>query len=136
MQLIIPAHLWEKILSHAKEQAPKECCGYLLGRREGESNVVEEVFPMQNTHPQPKEHFSFSPKEQLRVLREYSHLQIIGIYHSHPSSDPIPSQEDKEYMYFETYSNLILSLKNGIAFASYRKIKQEVLNEEVVLNTL
>lgn len=98
--------------------------------------MVEEVFPMQNTHSQPKEHFSFSPKEQLRVLKEYSHLQIIGIYHSHPSSDPIPSQEDKEYMYFATYSNLILSLKNGIAFASYRTIKQEVLNEEVVLNTL
>lgn len=136
MQLIIPHHLWEKILSHAKGEAPKECCGYLLGRMEGESNVVEEVFAMQNTHPQPKEHFSFSSKEQLKVLREYSHLQIIGIYHSHPSSDPIPSQEDEEYMYFQTYSNLIISLKNGITFASYRKIKQEVLNEEVVLNTL
>lgn len=98
--------------------------------------MVLEVYPMQNIHPLPKEHFSFSPKEQLKVLREFPHLQIIGIYHSHPSSEPIPSQEDKEYMYFETYSNLIISLKDGIAFASYRKIKQEVLNEEVVLNTL
>lgn len=38
-------------------------------------------------------------------------------------------------MFFETYSNLIISLKNGITFASYRKIKQKVLNESVVFIT-
>lgn len=133
MQLIIPPYLWEKILSHAKEQDPKECCGYLLGKREGESNVVLEICPMRNTHPLPKEHFSFSPQEQLEILKKFSHLQIVGIYHSHPNSKPIPSQEDKEYMFFETYSNLIISPKNGIIFASYRRIGQEVLNEKVVL---
>ena len=50
---------------------------------------------MQNIHPSPTRHFSFSPQEQLRVLKEFSHLQIIGIYHSHPLSPPTPSQEDE-----------------------------------------
>lgn len=136
MQLIIPHNLWEKIISHAKQEAPKECCGYLLGEMQGEDNRVLQVFPMQNTHLSPNEHFSFSPKEQLRVFRDFSHLHIIGIYHSHPASKPIPSQEDRDFMFFETYSNLIISLQNGISFASYRKIKQEVLNEKVVLNIL
>lgn len=90
---------------------------------------------MQNIHANPQKHFAFLPSEQLRVLREFPHLQIIGIYHSHPLSKPIASQEDRDFMFFETYSNLIISLKNGITFASYRKIKQKVLNESVVFIT-
>ena len=132
VQLLIPSNLWEKILSHAKEQSPKECCGYLLGEVKGKSNILLEVFPMQNIHPSPTRHFSFSPQEQLRVLKEFSHLQIIGIYHSHPLSPPTPSQEDKAYMFFETYSNLIISLQNGISFASYRKIQDKTLAESVL----
>lgn len=135
MQLIIPAYLWEKILSHAKEDAPKECCGYLLGERRGEDNLLVEVFPMQNTHPSPCKHFSFSPKDQFRVLKEFPHLQIIGVYHSHPNSQAIASEEDKSYMFFSTYSNLIISLKNGISFASYRKIKEKLYEEKVVFLT-
>lgn len=137
MQLLIPSPLWEQILAHAKSQAPKECCGYMLGRSEGESNILTHFYAMSNIHPQPKEHFSFSPAEQLKVLREFSHLQIIGIYHSHPCSKPIPSQEDRAFMFFETYSNLIISLQGGISFASYRKINQEVQSESVkIYNTL
>lgn len=99
--------------------------------------MVVEIFPMQNVHPSPKKHFSFSAQEQLRVLKEFSHLSIVGVYHSHPSSKPIPSQEDKDFMFFPTYSNLIVSLQNGIAFASYRKIKEKVLRESIVFsNTL
>lgn len=132
MQLLIPSSLWEQILTHAKNQAPNECCGYMLGRSEGKSNILTHFYAMSNIHPQPQEHFSFSPAEQLRVLREFSHLQIIGIYHSHPHSKPIPSQEDRDFMFFESYSNLIVSLQNGISFASYRKINQEVHSESVV----
>lgn len=132
MQLLIPSSLWEQILAHAKNQAPNECCGYMLGRSEGKSNILTHFFAMTNTHSHPKEHFSFSPAEQLRVLREFPHLQIIGIYHSHPHSKPSPSQEDKAFMFFESYSNLIISLQDGISFASYRKINQEVHSESVV----
>lgn len=132
VQLLIPSSLWEKILAHAKSQAPNECCGYMLGRSEGRGNILAHFFAMSNTHPHPQEHFSFSPLEQLKVLREFSHLQIIGIYHSHPHSKPIPSQEDRAFMFFESYSNLIISLQNGISFASYRKINQEVRSESVV----
>lgn len=135
MQLLIPHPLWEDILSHAQQESPKECCGYLLGKRSGEDNILTHFYPMQNTHPHPQKHFAFSPLEQLRVLREFPHLQIIGIYHSHPYSEPVASQEDRDFMFFETYSNLIISLKNGITFASYRKIRQNVLNESVVFIT-
>ena len=92
---------------------------------------------MQNIHPSPTRHFSISPQEQLRVLKEFSPLQIIGIYPAHPLSPPTPSQEDKAYMFFETYSNLIISLQNGISFASYRKIQDKTLAESVLFpNTL
>lgn len=135
VQLLIPHLLWEKILSQAQNQAPYECCGYLLGERKGEDNSLIEIFPMQNIHPSPCRHFSFSPSEQLRVLKEFAHLQIIGVYHSHPNSEAIASEEDKMYMFFSTYSHLIISLKNGISFASYRKIREKLYKEKVVFLT-
>lgn len=135
MQLLIPSLLWEKLLFQAQSQAPRECCGYLLGERKGEDNILIEIFPMKNIHSSPCKYFSFSPYEQLRVLKEFSYLQIIGIYHSHPHSKPIASQEDQAYMFFHTYSNLIISLKEEISFASYRKIKEKLYQEKVVFLT-
>lgn len=131
MLLLIPCSLWGRLTDEAKKCAPKECCGYLFGERRGDENVLEGIYPMKNIHCMPQKHFAFSPLEQLEVLKTHS-SRIIGIYHSHPCSKPIASPEDKAYIYFETYSNLIISLKNGISFASYRKVNKKTLKESII----
>jgi proteasome lid subunit RPN8/RPN11 len=40
-----------------------------------------------------------------------SGLDILAVYHSHPISDPIPSQTDLAYNYSPQVINFIISLK-------------------------
>ena len=40
-------------------------------------------------------------------------IDIVAVYHSHPSTDAVPSQLDLERNYSPDVINLIISLKNG-----------------------
>ena len=44
--------------------------------------------------------FTISPEELLKgyQLAEKNQLEIVGIFHSHPNSDAIPSNTDKKFM--------------------------------------
>lgn len=81
------------MLAHAREEAPRECCGLLLGNGDG---VVRSVRAT-NLEPgttrflvDPKDHF-----EAIRSARSEG-TEVIGAYHSHPASAPVPSQTDLE----------------------------------------
>src|SRR5688572_20772475 len=79
------------MLQHAREEAPRECCGLLVGK--GES-VVQSV-RARNLDAKatrylidPEDHFA-----AIRAARRDG-LEVIGAYHSHPSSAPVPSPTD------------------------------------------
>ena len=38
-------------------------------------------------------------------------LDLLAVYHSHPTSDPVPSKKDLERNYFDNIMHLIISLK-------------------------
>lgn len=136
MQLVLSqAHL-DELLSHATQIPHLECCGYLLGLVKNQDNLLQSIIPMQNAHPTPRTHFAFSPLDQLKVAQSIrnTNLQIIGIYHSHPSSPPTPSEEDKRFAFFTNQSFFIISLQNGITFASYRINANEVKKEKIMIS--
>lgn len=91
---IIPIAVRQAMVAHAKREAPKECCGLLVGR----SHRVAFTLPMANVDPRPRTGFRVDPAEHIaarRVLRKLvPSLDIIGVYHSHPSSPPAPSPRD------------------------------------------
>lgn len=82
---------YEAIVSQARRELPCEACGYLLGH----DDTAEHNYAMTNTDHSP-EHFSLDPREQFAAMRyARSHgLNIVGNWHSHPSSPSRPSQED------------------------------------------
>lgn len=133
MQLVLSQTHLDELLSHATQTPHLECCGYLLGLAKNQDNLLQSIIPMNNVHPTPCTHFAFSPFDQLKVAQSIRNtdLQIIGIYHSHPSSPPIPSSEDKRFAFFANQSFFIISLQDGITFASYR-IKTNELKEEKI----
>ena len=65
----IPLNIIDELIAQARQDAPNETCGYLLGTENSYSEAeVTEHYWMENIDHSP-EHFSFSPKDQFAALR-------------------------------------------------------------------
>jgi proteasome lid subunit RPN8/RPN11 len=87
----LPRRYAEEIVAHAREEAPKECCGILAGKNE----EVLRVYRARNA----EESGYFYSIDATDLYRIYSDTQALGwdfiaIYHSHPAAEPFPSQVD------------------------------------------
>jgi [CysO sulfur-carrier protein]-S-L-cysteine hydrolase len=89
--MLIAPNVIAEMLAHAREEAPRECCGLLIGKG---ASVVRSV-RARNLDAKatrylidPEDHFA-----AIRTARAEG-LEVIGAYHSHPASAPIPSATD------------------------------------------
>ena len=131
MKMKIPQEIIDKLISQARQDAPNESCGYLLGTSGPEGDVVTEHYWMENIDHSP-EHFSFAPKDQFTALR-YARgkgLKILANWHSHPASPSRPSQEDLRLANDPTIRYAILSLYEGVHLNSFKIQNGEVVDKE------
>ena len=89
----------DKLVAHAIEQKPNESCAMLLGEKIDDDWNVKEVFLTENID-KSQTNFTISPEELLKgyQLAEKMHLELVGVFHSHPNSDATPSDTDKKFM--------------------------------------
>ena len=89
----------DKLVAHAIEQQPNESCAMLLGKKVDNDWNVKEVFLTENID-NSQTNFTISPEELLQgyQLAEKMQLELVGVFHSHPNSDAIPSSTDKKFM--------------------------------------
>ena len=127
----IPQEIIDKLISQARQDAPNESCGYLLGTSGPEGDVVTEHYWMENIDHSP-EHFSFAPKDQFSALRyaRSKGLKILANWHSHPASPSRPSQEDLRLANDPTIRYAILSLFEGVHLNSFKIQNGEVVDKE------
>ena len=128
----IPQEIIDELISQARQDAPDETCGYLLGTSGPDGNVVTEHYWMENID-HSSEHFYFAPKDQFAVLRyarEHG-LKILANWHSHPASPSRPSQEDLRLANDPNIRYAILSLPEGIHLNSFKILNGEVVDKEV-----
>lgn len=132
--MTIPRHVIDELIEQARRDAPDESCGYLLGERTDEGDVVKENFRMENIDHSP-EHFAFAPKDQFAALKYARNkgLKILANWHSHPASPSRPSQEDLRLANDPTIRYAILSLHQGIHLNSFKILGGEVVDKEVHL---
>lgn len=102
---------YEKMLAHARKEAPVEACGLIGGTIDGSDKHIEFVYILTNTD-HAEEHFTLDPKEQLAAVKDMrAHGWVpLGNWHSHPASPSRPSEEDKRLAFDSKASYLILSL--------------------------
>ncbi len=93
------------VTAHAREQAPLECCGILIGN----DRRIERARRARNTLASatrylidPEDHF-----DALRSARETGE-SVVGFYHSHPASVPIPSETDRMEAAYPGHWHLIV----------------------------
>ena len=99
----LPRPLLRRIRAAAEEAYPAECCGLLVGRRDGQGGVeVTAIEPSPNVAASGNDRFEVDPRVRLDVMRalEGGPEDIIGHYHSHPDHPAEPSARDLE-MAFE-----------------------------------
>jgi len=89
----------DKLITHAIKQQPNESCAMLLGEKIDDAWNVKEVFLTENID-KSQTNFTISPEELLKgyQLAAKMHLELVGVFHSHPNSDAIPSSTDKKFM--------------------------------------
>ena len=80
------------LITHAREESPRECCGMLLGRGE----EIAEARRARNVASSPATRFVIDPKDHIDARRDgrARGLEILGFYHSHPHSAAVPSATD------------------------------------------
>src|SRR5690349_430686 len=81
----------EQLLAHAASSAA-EVCGLLIG----DPDHIAAIFPGRNIAPEPHSHFLLDAAALLRAdaAARARGLEIVGFYHSHPGSAPVPSAQD------------------------------------------
>lgn len=88
-----------RILSGLRREAgltgPAECCGVLIGLAMGEEIEIRTLIPVANA---ARDHSSFliDASTVLRVERQAAcaNMQVVGFYHSHPTTSAEPSPQD------------------------------------------
>jgi [CysO sulfur-carrier protein]-S-L-cysteine hydrolase len=96
------------IVAHATAEAPRECCGLLVGRW----NRVDWAAAAVNVDPAPERRFLVDPKRHIDLQRELRRgsLAVVGAYHSHPRSPAEPSPSDVEEASYPDFIHLIVSM--------------------------
>ena len=87
----VRADVLADIVAHAQAEWPNECCGLLIGR----AGAIERSHRARNELHSPTR-YRVSPEDHFAAVRAARALglDVVGAYHSHPSSDPIPSASD------------------------------------------
>ena len=68
-----------------------------------------------NVHPTPTTRYVIDPREQLKAFRSIDAAgeELIGIYHSHPVSQPYPSPTDRAEAHYPDAVYVLVSLRTG-----------------------
>lgn len=101
-QVLQPAlyiHLtaYQAMLNHVSSAFNEEVCGLSVGRK----NTISQSMPVENVLHNP-DAYQMNPQEQVDTFLkiEKHNLELLAIYHSHPSGPDHPSQRDiREFTY-------------------------------------
>ena len=105
--MLVRASVLDAIAAHAVRDSPRECCGLLLGT----SQEIAEAVAVSNVAAEPLRTYEIAPLEHLAQIRRCRELTrsgleigVVGAYHSHPRSAPVPSPTDlaqafEEFLY-------------------------------------
>jgi proteasome lid subunit RPN8/RPN11 len=110
-RLLLPRQFYADMVAQAQAELPNECCGLLAGRIANEMGRVLRRFPLVNAAASPRE-FDSEPHSMFAAVKEMRRegLDLLAVYHSHPTSAPDPSRTDLERNYSPEVMNLIVSL--------------------------
>jgi proteasome lid subunit RPN8/RPN11 len=129
----VRAEVLAQLLAEARQTPHQECCGFLAGR----DGVITKILPAANALASPTS-FEIAPMELFRLVREMraEELEHLGIYHSHPAGENVPSPRDRERAFYPDVAYFIVSpridIQDGIRAFSIREGNVAEITVEVM----
>lgn len=107
-RLFLPRKLVQQLLHHAQLHPQEEVCG-LISSANGQP---ARSFPIRNIAVNRSNSFAMEPEDQLAVQKKIREQKqsLFAIYHSHPTSPPVPSAADIADCGYPELLYLIISL--------------------------
>ena len=127
--IAISESIVSQLIGHARRELPNECCGYITGL----DGRCKTVYEMKNVDASPV-HFSFEPKEQFSVIknaRKKNEVPLV-VYHSHPESAAVLSNEDLRLLTDPNMIYLIISLENDLPDLKAYQIVDGIINDVII----
>lgn len=122
----------EAMIAHAREEAPLECCGLLLGT----TGIVQDAVRTRNVRRSPTVYL-VDPADHFAVIRRVRKegRTIVGAYHSHPRSPAVPSPVDLREAHDAELLYVIVSLADPRApdVRGYRLTFEQFVEVELVV---
>jgi proteasome lid subunit RPN8/RPN11 len=103
------------MLLHAERTYPRECCGAMLGRTDGQKKLVSDAVPLENAFAgEQHDRYELKPEDLLAADKaaRARGLDLIGIFHSHPDCAAYFSETDLKNS-CPWYSFVVLSIHHG-----------------------
>ena len=97
--IILTEEQKQQLENHAEKFLPNESCALLFGKIKHDESIVQEIFLVDNIAESPV-NFTISNEDLIKgyKIAEEKKLEVIGIFHSHPTSEAYPSNTDKKFM--------------------------------------
>jgi proteasome lid subunit RPN8/RPN11 len=110
-RLTITVRVNDAIRRHGEQTYPHECCGALVGRSDGITDVV--ALP-NTTEEGPRRRFLVRPSDYRLAEQRALELggELLGFYHSHPDHPAKPSQYDLDHAW-PTFAYVIVAVAAG-----------------------
>lgn len=126
-------HHLAEMIAHAREEAPLEACGILAG----EEDHVVKLYRARNVDCSPVS-YRLEPEEQYHIFMDIDNKgwDILGIYHSHPTSPAVPSGIDLKQAYYPEALYFVVSLADSVQpeVKAFRIVEGEISEEEIAID--
>ena len=130
--LTIPRVLFRRMVNHCREEKPLEACGMLVGQRA----LALGGYAVTNKARSPVRYY-MDEDEQLAAWTDMENqgLELMAIYHSHPTAEPRPSPADVKLAYYPEAFYIIVSLAHATpAVRAFRIVDAKVTPARILLD--
>jgi proteasome lid subunit RPN8/RPN11 len=102
--------VYDAMVSHALHERPNECCGLLAGSQ----GVITRIYRATNVADTKRVRYDVDSTELVRIFTDMRETDVehLGIYHSHPGSEPKPSATDRKLARYDSVVYFIVSLRS------------------------
>lgn len=104
---------YRELIAYSRSKLPEEACGFITGAGSETELIAVSLVPLTNISIHPRQHFMMNPMEVVKIVQDTTLFkQIIGIFHTHPTSWAEPSFDDLETQWHTVPTHWIVSFRN------------------------